>query len=352
MTISSASAVSDAFVAGKNKLINGDLYHNQRNFTSTTVGNAYGFDRWQLQTSGSSTTTYSAQTFTPGTAPVAGYEGKNFARILTTANSDVSTAAVFGQRLEDARTFAGQTVTVSFWAKAASGTPSITIELYQYFGSGGTPSADVSAIGVVKQALTTSWARYAATITVPSVSGQTFGSNNDSQFQLNIWCSAGSNFNTRSNTLGIQANTFDFWGLQMEAGTVATAFTTASGSIGGELALCQRYLQKIGPNGGGAYFNFCNAAVEGTTTLWGTIPLPVTMRTTPSGNIVSSGSTYTVLGAGNFGSSSFFVDAAQSGPSSITFGSNALSGLTLYQSRYIRVANDSTGTYILLSAEL
>ena len=74
------------FVAGKNKIINGDFYVNQRNFSSTTTSSVYMFDRW-TQYLADGTVTYSAQTFTPGTAPVAGYEGKNFIRCVTTGQT-------------------------------------------------------------------------------------------------------------------------------------------------------------------------------------------------------------------------------------------------------------------------
>jgi hypothetical protein len=116
---------ANAFVAGKNKIINGDFSVNQRNFTSTTsLSGTYTFDRWKTEGNGSSVT-YSAQTFTPGTAPVAGYEGINFLRIVTASQSSSTNYALIDQPIEDVRTFAGQTITLSFWAKAASGTPKI-----------------------------------------------------------------------------------------------------------------------------------------------------------------------------------------------------------------------------------
>ena len=145
-----------AFNAGKNKIINGDFYVNQRNFTSTTTNNTYGLDRWRLLASGG-TATYSAQTFTPGTAPVAGYEGKNFARIVTSGQSAAGDYGMLNQPIEDVRTLAGQNVTVSFWAKAASGTPKVGISFEQLFGSGGSAGVIVK---LTSQTISKSWSRY------------------------------------------------------------------------------------------------------------------------------------------------------------------------------------------------
>jgi hypothetical protein len=225
--------------AGKNKIINGDFNINQRGFSSTSNTNAYSFDRWYTRTAGDGTVTHSLQTFTPGTAPVAGYEGTNYARIVTSGQtSTVSNAAMWRQYIEDVRTFAGQTVTISFWAKAASGTPFINTYLLQAPGTGG--SGGGSAIGT-KQAITTSWARYSFTVNVPSLSGVTIGTS--SSLLLSLVVSAGTNVLT---DFFIQNNTFDIWGVQVEAGSNATAFQTATGNPASELAACQRYYQVIG----------------------------------------------------------------------------------------------------------
>ena len=229
------------FMAGKNAIINGDFRINQRAFSSSTTSgsNVYGFDRWFMYYS-NGTCTYSAQTFTPGAAPVAGYEAVNFARIQTTGQTLVSAETELIQRIEDVRTFAGQTVTLSFWAKAASGTPKIAINYGQEFGSGG--SANVQTYGG-QVTISTTWTRYSLTFAVPSISGKTIGTG--STFcQLLFWLSAGSNFDARTGSIGIQTNTFDIWGVQLEAGSVATPFTTATGTLAGELAACQRYYEK------------------------------------------------------------------------------------------------------------
>ena len=239
-----AAGSSNTFYAGKNRFINADFNINQRGFTNTTTSGTYGFDRWKTLTSGG-TSTYSSQTFTLGAAPVAGYEGKNYARIVTTGQSAAGDYSTFDQVIESVRTFAGQTVTVSFWAKAATGTPKIAVSASQNFGIGGSPSSTVITYGG-QVTLTTSWARYSVTVAIPSISGKTLGTTANTDFlEMLFWVSAGSSSNAYTGSMGIQNNTFDFWGAQIEAGSVATPFQIASGgSPQAELAMCQRYYEK------------------------------------------------------------------------------------------------------------
>jgi hypothetical protein len=229
------------WAAGKNKFINGDFGVNQRNFSSTTTDGDYTFDRWKCALA-SGTVTWSAQTFTPGTAPVAGYEGKNFIRSVVSGQTTSGQFAFISQRIEDVRTFAGQTVTVSFWAKAASGTPGIGVTYSQNFGSGGSPSASVETSPGIISAITTSWARYSLTFAMPSISGKTIGTTANTSY-VGIWLStsAGSTYASLMGAIGLQNNTIDIWGVQIEAANTATAFQTATGTLQGELAACQRY---------------------------------------------------------------------------------------------------------------
>jgi len=83
--------------AGKNKIINGDFTINQRAFTSTTA-TGYNFDRWRMTRVGG-TITVSNQTFTLGAAPVAGYEGTNFAQVVTTGQSTTDILSALTQIL-------------------------------------------------------------------------------------------------------------------------------------------------------------------------------------------------------------------------------------------------------------
>lgn len=298
------------FAAGKNKIINGDFRINQRAFTSNTTSGAYNFDRF-LQANSGGTFTVTPQTFTPGAAPVAGYEGSTFLRGITASQSGTGDYALFEQKIEDVRTLAGSTAVVSFWAKAASGTPKIGVELSQNFGSGGSPSATVNtALGAVT--LSTSWARYSISVAVPSISGKTIGTTANTNFvETNLWVSAGSAIATRSSSIGIQNNTFDVWGIQVEAGSTETPFQTASGSVQGELALCQRYFEKsydvgVAPatvtNDGAMFFYIVSS---GTHTQSGfDTTFKVTKRSTPtmtwySPNNGASGNAYSAAGGLN-----------------------------------------------------
>lgn len=217
------------FLAGRNKIINGDFAISQRGTSFTNPNGVYTLDRWIIVADGGSwTKAVTQETFTPGTAPVAGYEGSKFIRINQSVAGSGGNYNVLYQHIEDVRSFAGQKVVLSFWAKASS---SISMRLapssYQYFGSGGSSPVATDYSGAAP-ALTTSWQRFTATATIPSLAGKTIGTSSSLtvEFQLPV-----------NTTFSI-----DIWGVQLEAGSVATPFTTASGSIGGELALCRRYL--------------------------------------------------------------------------------------------------------------
>ena len=248
------------FAAGKNKIINGDFNIWQRgtSFTPTPGNLDYTADRWIAYSDANHTDTQ--QTFTPGTAPVAGYESNYFMRIAKSAGGAYLGLA---QRIENVRTFAGQTVTVSFWAKASA---AITLAggYSQDFGSGG--STAVSAFSITPT-LTTSWARYSATIAIPSISGKTIGTS--SYLTIDI-----------GRTLTSSAITIDFWGVQVEEGSVATAFQTATGTLQGELAACQRYYYRIPYSAASQIFGTGQAFSLTAGTIW--IPYPVTMRTSPT----------------------------------------------------------------------
>jgi hypothetical protein len=168
---------------------------------------------------------------------------------------------------------------LSFWAKASTGTPSFAAYFQQNFGTGGSPSAAINIDGQ-KTAITTSWARYSFTFNIPSISGKTLGTGNNDHLGMFIATSAGSDYNARTNSLGIQSATIDFWGVQLEAGSTASAFQTATGTIQGELAACQRYYYRASIAATPARFGFGYA--DSTTVATYGMSFPVQMRTAPT----------------------------------------------------------------------
>ena len=339
---------SVAYTAGKNKIINGDFTINQRAFTSTTTSNTYGFDRFGLNAS-DGTVTYTPQTFTPGAAPVAGYEAKNFAQIVTTGQTLTTAVASLFQKIEDVRTFAGQTITFSFYAKANTGTPNINAILSQNFGSGGSPSATVITSGTV-QTITTSWARYSFTIAVPSISGKTIGTTENTSFlNANIFVSSGSA--GTAPTVGIQSNTFQIWGVQIESGSTATAFQTATGTIQGELAACQRYYYRS--INASSYNRFGLGQVLSSTSAQVQIPFSVQMRKEPTA-LEQSGtaSNYTVLSnTGGIVACSAVPAIDTATVNMINISLTVASGLTAGNATEF-LANNSSAAYLGWSAEL
>jgi hypothetical protein len=284
-TTTSGLRWQDNHIAGKNKIINGDFSIWQRgtSFTPSAGVATYSADRWRSVVN--SGTTISRQAFTPGTAPVAGYEGQFYLNATITGNNQNYEHVQF---IENARTFAGQTVTLSFWARSTVGAQPMGVALYQHFGTGGSPSSLTpvsNTSGTNPFTPTSSWVRYVYTFDVPSVSGKTFGTNNDSF----LWVRIGQYTTTATNT------SIDYWGVQLEAGSVATAFTTATGTLQGELAACQRYYWRD------VYGYLGSGTASSTTVARMNVPLPVTMRVTPhtldfSGLGIQDGVNYWVNG--------------------------------------------------------
>jgi len=334
--------------AGKNKIINGDFSVNQRNFSSTTTSAEYNFDRWRtIYTGGTSTT--SAQVFTLGAAPVAGYEGKNYYRVAITGQSTTSDFVRMQNQVESVRSFAGQTTTYSFWAKASAGTPKVAIISVQAFGGGGSPSAAVTTEhGTVT--LSTSWARYSVSCVIPSISGKTLGTDNADSISVRLLMSAGSAV-SGNQSIGVQNYTFETWGHQWEYGSKATPFQTASGgSLQGELAMCQRYYFRAGSSDSVAYAALSNAAFSQSTTLvTAAIALPVPMRVPPtaidSSNVAFRQTSGTVVGM-----TSVTNDTSQ-GSTTVATIYGTTSVITANLPGFLVKNNNSAG-YLGFSAEL
>lgn len=268
----------DGALSNRNRIINGNFDVWQR---GTSGSSGYVADRWRTLVAGS-TASISRQSFTLGQTDVPN-EPEYFHRVAATSSAGATNYVVMQQRVEFVRTFAGQTVTLSFWAKADAG-KNIAVEFGQTFGPGG--SSFVSGIDVATCALTTSWQKFTVTANIPSISGATIGS--QSSLDITFWFDAGSDYNSRSNSLGQQSGTFDISQVQLEVGDTATPFEHRL--YGQELALCERYYEA------GTFFFAGDVTLNGgyfNDTHFRTIK-----RANPTCTIVSSGGLGFVAGQG------------------------------------------------------
>lgn len=262
-----------------NRVVNGNFAVWQRGTGAfTTAG--YTADQWAIRASGS-TFSASKSSFALGNA-ITGYEPDSYYTVAVTSSAGSGNYVQLQQRIENVRTFAGQTATVSFWAKA-NATKDIAVELMQNFGTGG--SSSVTGTGQ-KTTISTTWTRYDFTFSVPSISGKTLGVDangyEDHYLALNIWLDAGSNFDTRSGSLGQQSGTFDFWGVQFEPGDTATTFDPESMAV--NLNRCRRY-----------FVRYTNPDIKQgicytTTGVTMYATFPVDLRAKPTSTLPSSGS--------------------------------------------------------------
>jgi hypothetical protein len=219
----------------KNYIINGGFRIWQRG-TSFTTMDAYGADRWKHGSGG--TATVSRQAFTLGQTDVPGEPEFYWRNNTTVAGS--ATATLLIQRIESVRTLAGQTATLSFWAKAGA-TKTFQVVVQQVFGTGGTPSVDVIALNQA-QSIGTAWTRYSYIVAIPSISGKNLGTNNDDYLEILI-----------QETTSFSTFTLDTTQWQLEKGSVPTEFEYRP--IGVELLRARRYFRTIMVAAGGIGLN-------------------------------------------------------------------------------------------------
>ena len=209
----STGTVAMASSFKRNRIINGNFNIWQRgtSFTSSSV-NEYSADRWRTE-GYSLNSVISQQTFTVGQTAVPGYP-TYYCRVTT--SSAPSSFWSFTQRIECPQNINGDgTYTLSFWAKAVSGT--IAAATFTY---------GINAASNNSPALTTTWQKITVTTTLSGVS-QASG-------YLTIYIvSVSSSFSSLS---------VDIANVQVEEGTVATPYERQIYSD--QFSQCQRYYEK------------------------------------------------------------------------------------------------------------
>jgi hypothetical protein len=198
--------------------------------------------------------------------------------------------------------FAGQTVTLSVWAKSSVGTGPLAW-LTQYPGSTdnwGSATTDQSGTFVATMTIG-SWTRYTATFTANALASR--------GYVIVIYRNV-----TTTSTTTLYA------GVQLEAGSAATSFRRNANSIQGELAACQRYFI-ASPTTNITYGMSSNVTSGAGYVAYATFPVP--MRTAPTTVSLTNGS---------------IISAFPSTPA-------AAQGITAYGFYEVRVANATSNGY-------
>jgi len=196
-----------------NPIFNGQFESCQRGFSQTTSG--YGSDDCWLNEHNGSSKVHDIIPLNDLRIP-----GNPFrlSRTVVTSVAGVGNYVRKTFRIQNVRKFAGKRVSLMFWG-SADAPKNIAVELVQNFGTGGSPSASVSGIGAQLIPLTTDLSiKRVALFDVPAVNTKTIGSNEDSYLEVVFWFDAGSNFNTRTNSLGQQSGTFYLSNIHMLEG--------------------------------------------------------------------------------------------------------------------------------------
>ena len=212
-----------------------------------------------------------------------------------TGNAGAGAYTQLVQPIEFVQRLSGKTVTVSFWARYTSGAPRIGVGITQVFGNGSnSPSASVSVTG---QAVTisTTWSRYSVGFAVPSLAGKTIGNLGGDATLCAFYYSAGTGSSGPSGGIGVQSGAIQLWGIQLEAGSVATPLEKPEPRY--DIGNCQRFYQT-----GNLFVGGYNSA-GATVGYWQ--GLPVTMRVPPTVTPTYTTQTNCAAGIGGISATGF-----------------------------------------------
>jgi hypothetical protein len=253
-------------------------------------------------------------------------------------NTSVSDIYI-GQALEnvDSVRFVGQTVTLSYWAKAGANFSGASSQFTAQIQTGSGTNQAIYDFTVLQnigsnQTITTTWTKYTVTGTVSG-----------SATQIGVRF-----FYTPVGTAGAD-DSFLVTGVQLEVGSTPTIYSKLGGSIQGELAACQRYYYRVTPSVTNGAFSVGN---NYSSTINTSVIYPkVTLRTTPTLETSGTASHYRVNTAGTGFTCSAVPVIDQTGTDIIAINATVSSGLTVGNAGILIALNGVT-SILAFSAEL
>ena len=258
------SQVNAALVGFKNYIINGGFDVAQRGTSHTiTQFPQYTLDRFSVWSNGS---TVGTKTVTQETLyGNEGFKTKKFLKHTNTTLGTGETATVIFQRIEDARTLGGKTVTFSCWVNFSMNIIAGQLGFFiaQNF-NGGSPNTVTNLYTNSSTIPANTWVKITGTATLPQTSGKTINASSSLVVDMVITSQA-----------GLVTNTAEW---QLEEGSVATPFEVRP--YGLELSLCQRYFERR---------RLTVSAPTTTSNYGGSVPVNIsnTFRVSPSFSVSS-----------------------------------------------------------------
>jgi hypothetical protein len=318
-------------------ILNGGFQVWQRGTASTAIGSGtFLADRWQAARAGFAAGASQSRQVTGDTTNLPNIQ--YCLRVQRDSGNTGTSVILVGQNIETVNSipFAGKTVTLSFYARKGADYSAASNVLQTDFASGTGTDQNIITSGTLtginstltNHTLTGTWQRFTVTKNVDATATQLVVVFRDTPVGT-----AGTN------------DYFEVTGVQVELGSVATAFHTYAATIQGELGACQRYYYR--QTAAEAFSVFGVGLATSTTNARITVSLPVTLRKVAASlefstlilydGATSTANTSAVIGEANF--QTFNVNAT------------VASGLTQFRPYQI-LANNSTSAYIGVTAEL
>ena len=337
---------SAQYIGFKNRIINGDMRIDQRNAGAAVSTQGYLVDRWRTWFDQS----YSFQQVADAPA------GYKYSLKVTKTSATASTYGFLLQYIEGQNvvdlSFGSSTataVTLSFWVKSS---------INGIFTASLTNSAENRAYLATYTINAVNTWEY-KTVTIPGDMSGAWSTDSgkgvtvqfdfagaNPTYAAGSWVAANPVRATGTTNIGTTNNaTFQITGVQLEKGSVATAFDYRP--FGTELQLCQRYYyQHIT----GDQQVICNVMYYTAAAIYGVVTLPVSMRTAPS-LVSNTGTNYYFVesgGASDFMNSIFILKTGSANTCGI--GNNSEAGGTNGYSGWL--ASNNAATRVGFSAEL
>lgn len=260
---------------------------------------------------------------------------------------------MYGQKIENgSRNLCGngKKVTLSFWAKSDIAGKKIGIYAVQSYGSGGSPTTGEVLTGT-NFTLTSTLTKYTYTFTTNTLTGKTFGTDNNDNLDIRLvyqWgtgTTAGRVGSTGVAETYVGAGYIDIAQAQLCAGDVSLPFMPKSYEE--ELRACKRYCELFG---GDILYNYICSGFAKSTTL-GLMYLPFTVE--KRGTTTATYQTASFYGLANTGAIIALsnITTEQISKYGLNINATVASGLTAGQGISL-LSNNSTSGYILVSSEL